>query len=325
MARPVIIDTDPGIDDALALFLAWGTPALRVEAITTVAGNVSVDLATANVFRLLDAARPGRRPPVARGAAAPLRQPLATAAHVHGDDGLGRLDRFHAPDGRPRYPAPRLDLEMRDGPELILDAVDRFGAELTLVALGPLTNVALALARDRARLARVGRLVVMGGAVAAPGNVTPAAEFNFFVDPDAAAAVFAAGLPIDLVPLDVTRQVRLEAAALEAALPAPRGEARQLLLDLTAHGFEFSAVRGEGGIALHDPLAVAVVADPSLVGWESLHVAVETDSPLTRGLSLADRRPLPARERPANCRVALTVDAPRALGVVLDGLCRASA
>jgi purine nucleosidase/pyrimidine-specific ribonucleoside hydrolase len=325
MTRPVLIDTDPGIDDALALFLAWGTPGVQVEAITTVAGNVSVNLATTNVFRLLEAARPARRPRVARGGAAPLRRPLATAAHVHGDDGLGRLDRFRSPDGRERYPAPRLDLEMRDGPDLILETVDRFGTELTLVALGPLTNVALALARDPARLRGVGRIVVMGGAVAAPGNVTPAAEFNFFVDPDAAAAVLGAGLPLDLVPLDVTRQVVLGAAALEAALPPPRGAARQLLLDLTAHGFEFGAARGEGGIALHDPLAMALAADPSLAGWEPLRVAVETESPLTRGLSLADRRPRASREGRPNCRVALTVDAPRALALVLEGLCRASA
>ena len=323
MARPVLIDTDPGIDDALALFLAWGTPAFRVEAITSVAGNVSVDLATVNVFRLLDAARPAQRPRVARGAAAPLRQPLATAAHVHGDDGLGRLDRFRAADGGPRYPAPRVDLETRDGADLILDTVDRFGGELTLIALGPLTNLALALSRDPGRFRRVGRIVVMGGAVTAPGNVTAAAEFNFFVDPEAAAAVLAAGLPIDLVPLDVTRQVVLRGPALEAALPPPRGPGRQLLLDLTAHGFEFGATRGEGGIPLHDPLAMAVAADPSLVGWQPLHVAVETESALTRGLSLGDRRP--GRAAPANCRVALTVDAPRALAVVLEGLCRASA
>ena len=325
MARPVLIDTDPGIDDALALFLAWGTPGIQVETITTVAGNVSVELATTNVFRLLEAARPARRPRVARGAAAPLRQPLATAAHVHGDDGLGRLDRFRGPDGRPRYPTPRLDLETRDGPDLILEAAARFGAELTVVALGPLTNVALALARDPERLRRVGRIVVMGGAVAAPGNITPAAEFNFFVDPDAAAAVVGAGLPLDLVPLDVTRQVVLEASALEAALPLPRGAARRLLFDLTEHGFEFGAARGEGGIALHDPLAMALAVDPSLVGWEALHVAVETDSPLTRGRSLADRRPRASREGHPTCRVALTVDAPRALAVVLEGLCRASA
>jgi inosine-uridine nucleoside N-ribohydrolase len=321
--RPILIDTDPGIDDALALFLAWGTPGLRVEAITTVAGNVPVDLATANVFRLLDAARPRHRPRVARGAAAPLRQPLTTAAHVHGDDGLGNLGRFTDPDGRARYPAASLHLEMQDGADLILETADRFGADLVVVALGPLTNVALALRRDPGRLRRVGRIVAMGGAVAAAGNVTPAAEFNFYVDPDAADAVLEAGLPLDLVPLDVTRQVVLQRDTLAAALGVAHAGRVQFLLDLSAHGFEFG---GEGGMALHDPLAVALASDPFLAGWEPLHVRVETVSALTRGLSLADRRPAGSRDRlPANCRVALTVDAPRALARVLEGLCRASA
>jgi inosine-uridine nucleoside N-ribohydrolase len=319
--RPVLIDTDPGIDDALALCLAWGSPGLRVEAITTVAGNVSVELATANAARLLGAARPGHRPRVARGAAAPLRRPLVTAAHVHGDDGLGNLDRVVDAAGLPRHPVPPLDLAPIDAADLILETVDRFGGALTLIALGPLTNLALALRRDPARLRRVGRIVVMGGAISAPGNVTAAAEFNFYVDPDAAAAVLEAGLPVDLVPLDVTRQVVLVRADLAQALGTPREGAGRLLLDLAAYGFD----RWVRGITLHDPLAVAVADDPSLVAWTPLHVVVETESPLTRGLSLGDRREGAADRAPANCRVALTVDAPRALARVLEGLCRASA
>jgi inosine-uridine nucleoside N-ribohydrolase len=161
---------------------------------------------------------------------------------------------------------------------------------------------------------------VMGGAVTAPGNVTAAAEFNFYVDPDAAAAVLGADLPVDLVPLDVTGQVVLARADLEGALGTPREGAGRLLLDLAAYGFD----RGARGITLHDPLAVAVAADPTLVTWTPLHVDVETESPLTRGLSLGDRREGAERPAPANCRVALTVDAPRALARVLEGLCRAS-
>ena len=325
-SRPVLIDTDPGIDDALALLLAWGLPSLRVEAISTVAGNVSVDLATVNVFRILEAARPTHRPRVARGAAAPLRRALATATHVHGDDGLGNLDRLRGPEGRPRYGNPRLDLEMRDGADLILETARRFGEDLIVIALGPLTNVALALGRDPARLRRIGRLVIMGGAVTVAGNVTPAAEFNFHVDPDAAQAVLAGGLPVEMIPLDVTRRVTLGQAAFEKRLPAPRGPRAQFLEDFTAHGFAFGGTRGDGGITLHDPLAVAVAADPSLVGLEPLYVQVETESDLTRGLSLADRRPgAPEGRQPPNCHVALTVDAPRALALTLEGLCRACA
>ena len=175
LTTPVLIDTDPGIDDALAILLALGSPEISVEAITTVAGNVEVALATRNAFRILDAVRPARRPRVARGAAAPLAGPLITAAHVHGDDGLGNLAAFLEPDGRPRYPEPFHALEMLDGADLILETADRFAGRLVLVALGPLTNVALALQRDRKRLAQAARIVVMGGAVAVPGNVTPTA------------------------------------------------------------------------------------------------------------------------------------------------------
>jgi purine nucleosidase/pyrimidine-specific ribonucleoside hydrolase len=325
-SRPVHIDTDPGIDDALALFLAWGLPGLRVEAISTVAGNVSVDLATVNVFRILDAARPALRPRVARGAAAPLRRSLVTAAHVHGEDGLGNLDRYRGPDGSPRYGNPRLVLERGDGADLILESAGRFGRDLIVIALGPLTNVALALQRDPGRLCRIGRLVIMGGAVTVAGNITPAAEFNFHVDPDAAQAVLAGSLPVEIVPLDVTRRVTLGRTDLDARLPAPRGPREQFLEDVTAHGFAFGGARGDGGITLHDPLAVAVAAEPSLVGLEPLDVQVETDSELTRGLSLADRRPgAPEGRRPPNCRVALTVDVPRALALTLEGLCRACA
>jgi inosine-uridine nucleoside N-ribohydrolase len=317
LPQPVLIDTDPGIDDALALFLAWGTPALRVEAITTVAGNVGVDLATANVARLLAAAGPTHRPRVAQGATAPLQGSLTTAAHVHGDDGLGNVARLRDADGAPRYPIPPLDLETRDGVDLILETADRFGEGLVVVALGPLTNLALALRRDRDGLRRVGRIVVMGGAVSVPGNVTPAAEFNFYVDPEAAAAVLAAGLPLDLVPLDVTRRVVLGRGDLEGALGAGR-EAGRFLLDLSAHGFAFGSAREGGGITLHDPLAMALAADPGLAGWTSLPVRVETEPAERRGRSFVAEGAPP-------CRVALDVDVPRALARVLEGLCRACA
>ncbi|MBI2527560.1 MAG: nucleoside hydrolase [Candidatus Rokubacteria bacterium] len=326
MTVPLLIDTDPGIDDALALLLALASPEVSVEAISTVAGNVPVEVATANVLRILEVVRPARLPRVARGAAAPLVRPLVTASHVHGEDGLGNIQRLLEPDGGPRYPAPGASLEGLDGADLILETAGRFSGRLQLVTLGPLTNLALALRRDRRRLAGVARVVIMGGAVAVPGNVTPGAEFNFFVDPEAAAAVFQAGLPLEVVPLDVTRQGALRRADLDARLPQPRSRVGRFLLDFTAHGFDFAAARGEDGIVLHDPLAVAVALDPSLVGFEALHVEVECEGRVTRGLSLADRRPIhPGSRRPTNCRVALAVDAPRVLALLLERLCRASA
>jgi len=324
LTTPILIDTDPGIDDALAILLALASPEVSVEAITTVAGNVEVDLATANVFRVLDVARPGHRPRVARGAEAPLVGPLLTAAHVHGEDGLGNVGGLREPDGQLRYPEPSHDLQMLDGADLILETSDRFAGRLVVVALGPLTNVALALRRDRGRLARAARIVVMGGAVAVPGNVSAAAEFNIHVDPEAAAEVFASGLPIDLVPLDVTRLVVLTRVDLSKALERHAGRTARFIEDFTAHGFDFETQRGDGAMALHDPLAVGVALDPSLVTLEPLHVAVECEGRLTRGMTVADRRP--HRDRPAaTCRAALDVDAPRFLRLFLERVCRASA
>lgn len=330
MPRPALIDTDPGIDDALALLVALASPEIRVEAITTVAGNVDVDTATANVGRILDVVRRSagpafRMPLVARGAASPLTRSLVTAAHVHGDDGLGNLERFRFADGRPRYPAPAPVLMGSDAADVILDAAERFAGELVLIALGPLTNVALALQRDHRRLGGLSRLVVMGGAAAVAGNVTPAAEFNVFVDPEAAAGVVEAGLPLEVVPLDVTRRVTLSRPALEALLGYRSDPRAEFLRHFTAHGFDVAERRGDGGIVLHDPLAVAVAVDPSLVGFERLHVAVECAGRHTLGATVADRRPGPPERRlAANCAVAMTVDATRALDLITERLCPAS-
>jgi inosine-uridine nucleoside N-ribohydrolase len=321
----LLIDTDPGIDDALALLLALASPGIPIEAITGVAGNVPVDRAISNVFRILDVVQPISTPRVARGAAAPRARSLVTAGHVHGDDGLGNLDRFVEPDGRPRYPALSHAVEMSDGADVILDAADRFGAELVVVALGPLTNLAIALERDAKRLSRAGRIVVMGGAVAVPGNVTPAAEFNFYVDPEGAAAVFEAGLPIELVPLDVTRQVLLGQAELAERLYRCPSRIARFISDFTLLGFALGADRGDGGIVLHDPLAMGVALDPSLVRFEELHVEIECEGRIARGLALADRRGIPSyKKRRPNCRVAMAVDAPRFLQFFLERLCPAS-
>ena len=319
----LLIDTDPGIDDALALLLAFASPGISVEAVTTVAGNVSVDLATDNLLRILGVVRPDPLPRIARGADTPLARPLEHAAHVHGDDGLGHVDRLVEPDGRPRYPLAPHALETLDGADLILETAERLGPELTVVALGPLTNLALALSRGARTLARVARVVVMGGAVREAGNVTPAAEFNFHVDPEAAAAVFDAGLPLELVPLDVTRQVLLRPshlARLGADTPVTR-----FVSDFTRHGFAFADEWGDGGMAMHDPLAVGVALDPGLVTFEPLHLEVECGGRHTRGMVVADRRPIrPHRKRPANARVAVAVDGPRFLDLLVDRLCPAS-
>jgi inosine-uridine nucleoside N-ribohydrolase len=325
MPVPWLIDTDPGIDDALAILLALASPEVSVEAITSVAGNVPVDVATPNVHRILAVSPPAVRPRVARGAAAPLRGPLVTATEFHGDDGLGGATALLDTEGRLRYPpppdsaaAPLEGAAEADGADVILETIARFPDELVIVALGPLTNLAVALERDPRRLARVARVVVMGGAIGVPGNVTPAAEFNFHVDPEAAAAAFRAGLPLELVPLDATQQVVLRRADLAAALA--RGDTRvaRFIDDFTNHLFVFGDRRGHEGFALHDPLAVAVALDPSLVELEPLHVDVEDEGRITRGASVADRRAMPPAEKaPVNCRVATRVHAARFLELFL--------
>ena len=327
MPVPWLIDTDPGIDDALALLLALASPEVSVEAITSVAGNVPVEVATANVHRVLAVGAPAARLRVARGAAAPLRGPLITATAFHGDDGLGGATRLRDARGKLLYPAPAQGGEdpgartmpgVADAADLILEMADRFAGDLVIVALGPLTNLAVALERDRHRVSRIARLVVMGGAIAVPGNVTPSAEFNFHVDPEAAAAVFRAGLPLELVPLDATRQVTLRRAELAAALARGRPSVTRFIDDFTGHLFAFGDQLGQEGFALHDPLAVGVALDPSLVELESLNVDVEDEGRVTRGASVADRRSIPPREKaPPNCRVAMAVHRERFLELFL--------
>jgi inosine-uridine nucleoside N-ribohydrolase len=302
-ARPVVIDTDPGVDDALALLLAWGSPEISVEALTTVAGNAPLAAATANARRLAALCRPSPVPVIAAGAAVPLTRPLVTAAHYHGDDGLGDAA---------GWPAATVDVAAEGATEIIADAARRCGPDLTLIALGPLTNVARALEAHPAVLARVGRVVAMGGAVRVPGNATATAEFNMHVDPEAAARVLAAGLPVDLVPLDATRQVVLPRARLEEALArAPRALAERVMA-FTARSFGADVARGRAGMILHDPLAVGV-AIGTFVEWEPMRLAVDGDG-ATR----------PVAGSP-NCRVALRVHAERFLATFLDRLPAAAA
>jgi purine nucleosidase/pyrimidine-specific ribonucleoside hydrolase len=315
LAPRLLIDTDPGIDDALALILALGSPGTSVEAITTVAGNVTVECASRNLARILAVTSPSPAPLVGIGARGPRAGTLVTATHVFGEDGLGGIDRLREPDGRPTFPEAPQAWHPAGAAELIVSCARRWGASLTIVALGPLTNLALALDRDAAALAGIGRLVVMGGAVAVGGNVTATAEFNIFVDPESAARVFDAGLPLTLVPLDATRQVVWSArdVASLAAVPGP-------IACFARHLGERGLALAEGpGIEMHDPLAMAVALDPSLVQTLRLPVAVETAGAMTRGMTVVDRRrPSPARPRlPSDdpirgaCDVVLGVDVGR--------------
>ena len=319
MPRRVILDTDPGIDDALALILALQSPELCVEAITTVSGNAPVDLTTRNALTVLELFPPERRPAVAKGADRPLTRPLYTATMVHDEDGLGGTSRLHTPDGSPRYRPASDALSPLDAVTCLLALIRRFPGELTLIALGPLTNLAHALRHDARVMQQLAGIVMMGGAVMVPGNVTPVAEFNIYVDPEAAQLVFTSGLPLTLIGLDVTERVRLTTAMIEQRVRPVGNRLSQFVVECTAQAIQFSTrVERPAGMAMHDPLAVGAVIDPSLVRTMPLPVQVETKGELTTAMTVADRRPLrPDLKPPANVNVALEVDDARFLEMFL--------
>jgi len=301
--RHALIDTDPGIDDALALLLAWGSPEWTVGTVTTVAGNVPLDVATLNVFRLLDLRRPSPPPVVAAGAAHPLARDLETAVRYHGEDGLGELT-----DWPPVQPRPGRE----SAAQIIVETARRHARDLTIVALGPLTNLALAAEIDAGALRGAGRVVVMGGAVDVPGNVTSDAEFNAHCDPEALARVLEAGVRVDLVPLDATRQAILERNALSAVATAMPGPIAERVCRFTERAFRVDLAQGTRGMVLHDPLAVGVAIDPSLVQWEPVRLVIGPEGQTHRA---------PGE---TNCRFARVVDAPRFLSMFLERLCPAS-
>jgi purine nucleosidase/pyrimidine-specific ribonucleoside hydrolase len=300
--RRALIDTDPGIDDALALLAAWGSPEWTVDVVTTVAGNVPLDVGTLNVFRLLDLRRPAPSPRVAAGAARPLARPLVTATRYHGADGLGDLG---------DWPRVQARVASRDAAREIVDTARRHARDLTIVALGPLTNLALAVEIDAAAVRGAGSMVAMGGAVDVPGNVTPEAEFNAHVDPEAFARVLAAGVRLDLVPLDATRQALLERPVLEAMLGRTPGPVAERVRRFTERAFRIDLAQGTRGMVLHDPLAVGVALDPTLVEWEPVRLAIGPEGQTRRVAG------------EPNCRFARVVDSPRFLRMFLERLCPA--
>jgi inosine-uridine nucleoside N-ribohydrolase len=245
-----------------------------------------------------------------------------TAAAVHHDDGLGGVTRQRLPDGRPRYqPAPGV-LSALDAVTCLLELIQRYPGELTLVALGPLTNLALAWQRDRTTMQQLAAIVVMGGAISVPGNVSPVAEFNIYVDPEAAQLVFASGLPLTLIGLDVTERVRLTLARLDQQVQPLGTRLSQFVMDCTAHAIDFSdRVERPGGMAMHDPLVVGAVIDPTLIQTVALPVQVETKGEWTTAMTVADRRPLHSNlKAPPNMHVALQVDGERFLELFLSRL-----
>ena len=278
MPRTFLIDTDTASDDAVALLMALRWPGVEVAAITIVSGNMPLERGARNA--LYTAQLCGAEVPVYLGAATPLQRGNYHAEWFHGDDGMGNM----------HYPPPVRRPEAKHAVDAILDTV-REHPGLTLVTLGPLTNIALAVQRDPGFVRDVGRVVVMGGAACTVGNVTPAAEYNIWVDPEAARLVFRAGLPLEMAGWELSRGA---ANLLEGDLETIRGfgtELARFVLDCNRVVIRSTQEQsGDPGLGLPDPVAMAVALDPAVCTAKSRHhVEVETASELTRGMTVVDR------------------------------------
>ena len=273
--KPVILDVDPGHDDAVAIMLACGTPELDLLAVTTVAGNVPLDKTTRNALRILSLIG-HTGVPVAAGASSPLHRPLKTAENIHGESGL---------EG-PEIPNASFEPDERGATRLIADTLRETPEPVTLIPTGPLTNIATLLREHHDLSERIAHVSLMGGSVGL-GNTTPAAEFNIYVDPEAAREVFDSGLPITMCGLDVTHQAgagRAERENLRAL--GHIGAVVAELLEFFASTHE--DVFGFDSPPLHDAVAVAAVIEPGLLKSRPMRVEVECESELTRGETVCD-------------------------------------
>ena len=274
----IIIDTDPGQDDAVAILLALASPEFEVLGITAVAGNVPLALTQVNARKICElAGKPDIK--VFSGAIRPLVRNLVTAEHVHGKTGL---------DG-PVLPDPKMPLQKQCAVDFIVETLmARDAGTVTLCALGPLTNIATALNREPRIASRIARIVAMGGGFFEGGNVTPAAEFNIYVDPQAARVVFEAGIPITLIPLDCTHQALTSAkrVAKFRDMPNKSGPAIAALLDFFGR-FDEQKYGTDGG-PLHDPCVIAWLLKPDLFQGRDVNVSIECESELTMGMTVID-------------------------------------
>jgi purine nucleosidase len=322
-ARPVIIDTDPGTDDAMAILLALNSPELDVKAMTVVPGNVTAPQALRNTLGLVRLA--GRCDiPVAAGAVRPMAQRLITAEFVHGEDGMGNI----------ALPEPACEVDGRFGPDLIIEMVHAMPGEITLIPIGPLTNIALAVLKDPSIVPLVKEVFVMGGSIT-EGNVNAVAEANIYNDPEAAQIVFHAGWKVTMIGLDVTHKTNFDKSHLERLAA---GSGPQVEFSKRVMGFliELAAKFGAEGTPMHDPLALGVAIDPSFVRTGFMRIDVETKGEFTRGQTVGNRYNMVERNEPVgdrlmmtgidavkpNTHVAVEVDAERFLTFFIERLTR---
>jgi purine nucleosidase len=300
----VILDCDPGIDDAFAIAFGCGHPGIELCGVTTVAGNVGLDRTTGNALAVLEFLGRGDVP-VAAGSPAPLLRSFASARDVHGETGLGAAS---LPPARGRPVAAH-------AVDFLIERITAAPGEVTLVATGPLTNVALAARRHPPLVAQVADLIIMGGS-AGRGNITPAAEFNIYCDPEAAAIVFTAGWRVTMAGLDVTLQARATAEVRDRLRALGRLGSELLLPGLRG----YRSTSGEAGQPVHDVCALALVAAPGLFGCRPARVEVETHGLLTAGMTVTD-----FGAGPHNALVAMSLDAAGFWDLVLGALHRTAA
>ena len=303
----VILDTDPGVDDALAMMLALSSPELEVLGVSVVSGNVPLATGTENALKVLGLM--GRTDiGVYVGADRPLVRDPVYAEEVHGNTGLGQA----------RLPDPGVAVA-GDGVAFLVETLTDRPGEVMLIAVGPLTNLALAEQQSPGVLQKAKQVIVMGGAIQEPGNATPTAEFNFYADPDAARGVIQSGAQVMLVPLDVTHQVILGREMLENEVAPKNTDRSRFLMDAVQDTLRFAEqTGGREGIYLHDPLAVGVAVAPELFEVETMRLDVETQGELTAGQVVADLREIrEERQQGRKVHCTIRVDCERFLGLFL--------
>jgi purine nucleosidase len=306
--RTIIIDTDPGHDDAFAILTAIASPTeLDLLAIATVAGNVPLDKTTYNALRLRELAGAPLLP-VYSGCSRPMVNDLVTAEYVHGATGL---------DG-PALPEPNGDVAPEHAVDYLIDTLLETQEPVTVCMLGPMTNVAMALVKEPTIAQKIEEFVIMGGSFHAGGNVTPTAEFNVFVDPHAAHVVFTSGVPMTIMPLDVTHQALATPPRVAAFrdMESPVGDAIAAMLDFV-EDYDI-AKYGFDGYPLHDPTVVAYLIEPDIFDLRPGHVSVVLEPGLGHGMTVADW--WGSTDRKPNAKVALSLDADRFYGLLTERL-----
>jgi len=318
-ANRIIIDTDPGTDDALAIFLALNSPELKIEALTAVAGNVPLELTLPNALRLLEVAK-RTDIPVAAGADRPLARHLVTAAYAHGENGLGGI----------QFPEPVTQAVAETATQLIRRIVRESPNQIGIVAIGPLTNIPTAFREDPELAGLIAHLTIMGGSLSG-GNISPAAEFNMYVDPEAAQIVFRSGVPLTMVGLDVTRRAMLREEHIRKLEASQKPEGRAAGQIARASMNHLQMTHGVAGPAMHDSLAMATLVDPSIIMLEDFRVEIETAGDFTAGETIGYRHAPVRRSAPVegaaaptanvfspNAKVAVDLNVERFLTLLID-------